>query len=147
MNTEQEKIIKEQEKMKKEQEKMNKKQKNMIRKRIAEIEKMEEEAKFLREKNKNLARERVGLQKRVQFWKNKKPNLTQQKRPEIAHDILKPFFTLAQINLFIRASWQRCRMWSHEDISRALTLKLISRRAYVYLRDQNCSSSRIVYIK
>lgn len=50
------------------------------------------------------------------------------------HSMLLPFFTKTQINYFINPK-NKIIKWELEDITKAITLKSISTKAYNYLRD------------
>ena len=76
------------------------------------------------------------LKAKVVRWKSHSLKITKKKKSEILHEILKPFFTPAQINLFLRGNWHACQKWSEEDIHLALTLRLISKKAYNFVRQR-----------
>ena len=48
---------------------------------------------------------------------------------------LRPYFTKVQVNAYLRGKWSRLRNWSQTDVSRAITLKSLSRRAFLYAKD------------
>jgi transcriptional regulator with XRE-family HTH domain len=59
---------------------------------------------------------------------------TKKENRSLVEEVLQPFFSPAQIECFLKGSWQRVKKWTQDDICQALTIRLISRRAYKYLR-------------
>jgi hypothetical protein len=57
-------------------------------------------------------------------------------RKQIVTEVLAPFFTDNQISCFLRGTWKRVKEWKQEDIGLALTLKLLSRKTYIFLRSK-----------
>ena len=56
-------------------------------------------------------------------------------REDIIREALGPFFTDAQVSCYLRGDWQKVRKWTHDDISLALTIRLLHKKTYVFLRD------------
>ena len=60
--------------------------------------------------------------------------LTRSQHYEAFKEVLSPTFTEAQISCLWKKDWSRCREWSHDDFSIAITLRCISAKAYKFLR-------------
>ena len=92
-----------------------------------------------RDHNQSLAQENEALKREIRE-KNKKikklmnKNLTRNEHYKVFKEVLSPAFTEAQISCLWKKDWQRCREWSHDDYSIAITLRCISAKAYKFLR-------------
>ena len=62
--------------------------------------------------------------------------VTQQEKAKIVEETLKPYFSPTQISFFLRKNPKKGRGWSHQDMQNALTLRLLSKRTYKYLRSK-----------
>ena len=103
------------------------------------IDKDANTAKLLEENKKKtdeLIQQRKRLNEKVNRLMKQKRKITEKEKREIVEDLLKDIFTPAQIKCFLRKDWDRCYDWEDEDYVNALTLKLISKKAYIYLRDK-----------
>ena len=60
--------------------------------------------------------------------------IPKQKKLQILTQYLSPFFTPAMINCFFRGTWKRVKNWSKDDIVLALTIRLINRKLYLFIR-------------
>ena len=109
-------------------------------KKISELEakKTELEAKQAKidKENKSLKAQLSALKFKVKRWKRQSMKITQKKKSEILHEVLNPFFTKAQIDLFLKGKWKACKSWSEEDIHLAMTIRLMSRKAFTFLREK-----------
>ena len=64
--------------------------------------------------------------------------LTKKEKADIVTKFLSPYLSPAQIATMMRKDWKRIRNWTHEDYEFALTLRLLSRKTYKFLRDSKC---------
>ena len=92
-----------------------------------------------RDHNQSLAQENESLKRTIreknkQIKKLMNKNLTRNEHYKVFKEVLSPAFTEAQINCLWKKDWQRCREWSHDDYSIAITLRCISAKAYKFLR-------------
>jgi hypothetical protein len=85
----------------------------------------------LRKKAKYLTHSQKVLRGRLEA----RPKQTITAKKKIVEDVLGPFFSKTQIRTFLRGDWDRIKNWTQDDICQALTLRLLSRRAYNYLRN------------
>ncbi len=76
------------------------------------------------------------LSRRVKRFEDKSGKVSRTKIKEILLQELSPFFTKTQILCFVRRkkSWTRIRGWTSSDMSLALTIHLLSPRAYRHLQ-------------
>jgi hypothetical protein len=102
---------------------------------------LRQEAEELKDTNSKLREERNTLKwvsnryrKQLAAAHKKKP--TKVLRKQIVTEVLAPFFTEIQISCFLRGTWQRVKEWNQDDISLALTLKLLSPKTYNFLRSK-----------
>ena len=90
------------------------------------------------EKMNILRRENQILKKKLRrYQKAKQPRkITKKTRDQIVTDALQPFFGKTQISFFLRKNSMRGKGWSQEDMRKALTLRLLSKKTYKFLRSK-----------
>ncbi len=71
--------------------------------------------------------------RKIKTTREEKPP-TKEVKNQILSEALAPYFTNAQIGCFQRQSWQRVKNWGKEDFKLALTIKMLGRSCYDYLR-------------
>ncbi len=59
---------------------------------------------------------------------------TKEVKNQILSEALAPYFTNAQIGCFQKQSWKKVRNWGKEDYKLALTIKMLGKNCYEYLR-------------
>ena len=85
---------------------------------------------------KKLKTENRRLRKMLQKTKTTKMTEKEQKK-KIVHDSLAPYFTKAQIDYYLRKNPSRLTKWSDTDMKNALTLRLLSKKTYKFLKAKN----------
>ena len=85
----------------------------------------------LRQQFNKVKREKKNLKKKYTGWK--KP-LTLEEKKDIVRHYLSPYWTETQISTLFRKDWKIVRNWTNEDFEFALTLRMLSRKAYEHLR-------------
>jgi hypothetical protein len=90
---------------------------------------LNKEMKKLKAENRRLKRK---LQKSKQ--KMKKTVTGKERREKIVQEVLSPYFSPAQIKYFLRKNPSRLTKWSETDMRNALTLRLLSKKTYKFLR-------------
>ncbi len=117
-----------------------------IKRALEELERSEAENKRLRAEleatQEKLKKARIGASKarfltkrERQRWQEKaKHGMSSEERECAVREVLSPLFTEAQISCYLRGDWQRCRRWTEEDISLALTIRLLHKKTYIFLR-------------
>ena len=104
-----------------------------------ENKKLCEELDSWKKRNSDLQKAVHNLKVQLKKKKNRKPTpMTNEKKKALISEVLKPFFSEVQISAFLRGSWKQIKKWSHDDYVFALTIRLISRKTYQYLRDRKC---------
>jgi hypothetical protein len=111
---------------------------NELAKAILRIEELKQENETLKKTNSKVRQERNSFKFVLNKCKRRldafKTNPPKAMRDKIGKEILGPYFTEAQIKCFLRGNWSRVRTWDQDDFSLALTLRLLSPRAYKFLR-------------
>ena len=85
---------------------------------------------------KKLKTENRRLRKMLQKTKTTKMTEKEQKK-KIVHDSLAPYFTKAQIDYYLRKNPSSLTKWSDTDMKNALTLRLLSKKTYKFLKAKN----------
>ena len=105
----------------------------------AEIKKLKSDVESWRKKNIDLQKAMHNLKKQLKATKNRKIKpLSTEKKNALVTEVLKPFFSETQISAILRGSWKKIHNWSHDDYIHALTIRLLSRKTYDYLRQKKC---------
>ncbi len=107
----------------------------MAHKRNATLESL---VQTLKQKVKVLSKQKANLRYKakisIENAKKSAKAVTKDVKMTVLHDTLGRFFTNAQISCFAKGDWKRKRNWDKDDFKRALSLKMLSTRAYDYLR-------------
>ncbi len=111
-----------------------------LKRALERIEALEEENKRLKttlaRTKKDLANARTLTRRQQKAYRNQaKKGMSQAVRENVIRVSLSAFFTEAQISSYLRGDWKRVRKWTHDDISLALTIRLLHKRTYTFLRD------------
>jgi hypothetical protein len=87
-----------------------------------------------RKERKRLEKVRRRLLAKIHAMKQTRVTISRQYVVDEISKILQPYFTPTAIECFIRPN--KKPRWTMEDISRAITLRYLSRRTYLYIRQQ-----------
>ena len=95
--------------------------------------------KKARDHNRSLVGENETLKRTIrkknkEIEKLKNKSLSRNEAYKIFKDVLSPTFTEAQISCLWKKDWERCREWTHDDYSLAITIRCISAKMYKFLR-------------
>ncbi len=63
-----------------------------------------------------------------------KDNPTKSTKERIVREVMSPFFSDTQVSCFLKKDWQRVKTWSQSDIQLGLTLRLLHRKTFEFLR-------------
>ena len=85
-------------------------------------------------RNQNYKLQKKLCRKEAQAKKQESSPLNKACQLRILQKHLSPFFTPKQIKCFFKGKWTRVKNWSVDDVKQALTLRLMSKKAYIYLR-------------
>ncbi len=99
-----------------------------------EVEREKQTTTFLRKENKTLKLLNTRTKARYDALYQQQP--TKATREKIVTEALSPFFQPSQIRCFLKGNWSVVRGWEPETIQMAMTLKLLHRLTYDYLREK-----------
>ena len=110
-------------------------EKKCLKQKLSEKTRAHAEAKVeVNNLKKQAKKYRFNLKKTKAKAKDEAKPLSKKLKDQILSDALAPYFTNAQIGCFQRQTWQRVRNWGKEDFKLALTIKMLGRGCYDYLR-------------
>ena len=92
---------------------------------------------YLRQQHNRDVRKRLTKRKMVKLGHNLN-KITQKDKEAIVTQYMSPYWSKAQISAILRKDWKNVHKWGPEDFQFALTLRLLSRRAYEELRKKKC---------
>ncbi len=93
-------------------------------------------AKLTRARSKAWEAKRLNSKLKCDMKKAKTASPTKVVRAQVLHESLSPFFTNAQISCFQRGhNWKRVKGWGKEDFKTALSLRMLSNKAYEFIRN------------
>ena len=101
------------------------------------VPQLKADCEVLRQQLARTKREKKALQQRL---KTRKPSkmLSNREKHALVKKHLSPYWTDAQISTIMNKNWKRMRKLTPQDYEFALTLRLLSRKTYKFLRDSKC---------
>ncbi len=110
-----------------------------LKRAVERIEALEDENKRLKRDllraKKDLANVKTLSRRQRQAYQRQAQKMDKVQKEEVVREALSPFFTDTQISCYLRGDWQRVRKWNQADISLALTIRLLHKKTYTFLRD------------
>ena len=95
------------------------------------------EIQRLKAQNRRLKNHKVVMRHNLRT-SNSSKKLSFEQKKEIVTQYLSPYWSDAQISTIMRKDWKRMRKLTPDDYQFALTLRLLSRKAYKFLRNSKC---------
>ena len=106
----------------------------------AEIDRLRKELEKSRKSNEKHVQEKSHIKSKLKELRKKirkKVALTKKQRNDAVREALKDIFSPAQIECFLKGSkWQKSYKWTQEDYATAMTIRILDRRTYQFLRDK-----------